>query len=341
MCLALKIYQKLIFFTFFLTLILVAFGAFVRLTDSGLGCPDWPGCYGKFSPNLASDKILKEEIRMPLGPVTIFKAWTEMIHRYIASVLGILIGAMTIIGFLYKKDICYSPYFVLTIFIIICIQGAFGAWTVIYSLMPIVVSTHLLLGMLTLVLMTILADKESKKLINIKKSNSSKFKFLTSIGILLLFIQIALGGWVSTNYATLACIDFPTCQGSWIPEMNFKEGFSIIHSLGMSASGNFISQVSLTAIHWTHRSFAFFVGTYLSILFYKVSKEPELRKPAKSALLFLTVQFISGISIIFFRSPIFFALLHNSTAMGLIISSTIVLSRLSRDKVFHIRQEEL
>ncbi len=324
-----RIYRKSLFLIFFLTLDLISFGAFVRLTNSGLGCPDWPGCYGKLSPQGALKEIEEATKIQPFGPVTILKAWIEMIHRYLASILGILIGVISFISFYYKRCFNHSPYFTLMLFILTCIQGAFGAWTVIYSLMPIIVSIHLLLALCVLTLITILVERESLTIVNISTAQK-KLKSLMLIGVFLIFIQIFLGGWVSTNYATLSCSSFPMCQGSWFPDMNFKEGFSLIRDLGLSYSGNLISQASLVAIHWTHRNLAFLVAIYTGILFCKFLKEPDLEKPAYFALLFLLIQFITGISIIFFRSPIFLALVHSSSATGLFTSSIIIMSRLSR-----------
>ncbi|UOF93669.1 MAG: COX15/CtaA family protein [Bordetella sp.] len=325
-----NIYRRLIFFTFFLTIELIVFGAFVRLTNSGLGCPDWPGCYGQFSPYSALQNIKKESENMPFGPVNIFKAWIEMIHRYIASILGLLIFSIFIIGYFYQTELNQSPLLALITFITVCIQGAFGAWTVTHLLMPIIVTAHLLFGILTLGLITILKEK----LFSIKKidSDNRKLMILSIIGLVLICIQIGLGGWVSSNYATLACTDFPKCQGKWFPDMNFNEGFYIMRELGISNNGELISQNALTAIHWVHRNFAFIIISYFGFLCYFLIKRTILNKMSMLILSCLIIQLLTGLSIVFLESPLLFGILHHAGSIGLFLSNIIMIFRISKLK---------
>jgi cytochrome c oxidase assembly protein subunit 15 len=153
-------YRRLVFFTWFLTLDLIMFGAFVRLTDSGLGCPDWPGCYGHLTPLGADDHIRQALQAMPYGPVSAFQAWVEMIHRYAGATLGLLIMAILACAWRWRRTLQHGPALATTLFLMVCLQGAFGAWTVTHRLMPLVVSTHLVLGMGLLALMTWLAARE-------------------------------------------------------------------------------------------------------------------------------------------------------------------------------------
>ncbi|HEY9279119.1 MAG TPA: COX15/CtaA family protein [Eoetvoesiella sp.] len=321
-------YRKLVFMTWFLTLDLIMFGAFVRLTDSGLGCPDWPGCYGKITPIGASGHIEQALQAMPYGPVSFSKAWIEMIHRYVGSILGMLIIAIVYLAWRYRAQLGQTPRLAIVTLIAVCVQGAFGAWTVTHQLMPVVVTTHLLGGMLLLALMTWLAARERG---HAPVSGAARtWRPWMALGVVLLFTQIALGGWVSTNYAALACMDFPTCHGQWLPPMDFEGGYSLIRGLGMLPSGEMISQHALTAIHWIHRNFAFIVFIYLGTLGWKMRREPGLKSPAQILLALLLAQLITGLTTIFFQWPLLIAVLHNGGAAGLVLISVTLLVRLAR-----------
>ncbi|TEA76877.1 COX15/CtaA family protein [Allopusillimonas ginsengisoli] len=321
-------YRKLVFLTWFLTLDLIMFGAFVRLTDSGLGCPDWPGCYGKVTPLGASAHIESALQAMPYGAVSFSKAWIEMIHRYVGSILGMLIIAIVYMAWRHRKVLGHTPRLAVVTLIAVCVQGAFGAWTVTHKLMPLVVTSHLLGGMLLLSLMTWLAAREkSHPWIS---ASAQRFRPWMAFGLILLFIQIALGGWVSTNYAALACMDFPTCHGEWLPPMDFRGGYSLVRGLGVLPSGAMISQEALTAIHWVHRNFAAIVFVYLACLGWKMRAEPGLRGPSRLLLGLLLAQLLTGLTTIFFQWPLLIAVLHNGGAAGLTLASVTLLVRLSR-----------
>ncbi|HUG59871.1 MAG TPA: COX15/CtaA family protein [Candidimonas sp.] len=322
-------YRKLVFLTWFLTLDLIMFGAFVRLTDSGLGCPDWPGCYGKITPLGASGHIEQALQSMPYGAVSFSKAWIEMIHRYVGSILGMMIIGIVYMAWRYRRQLGNTPRLAVVTLIAVCIQGAFGAWTVTHQLMPIVVTSHLLGGMILLALMTWLAAREKPH--EPISPQARRWQPWMVAGLALLFIQIALGGWVSTNYAALACMDFPMCHGEWVPPMDFKGGYSLIRGLGMLPSGELISQYALTSIHWVHRNFAFLVFAYLGILAWKMRAEPGLRGPATLVLALLAAQLVTGLTTIFFQWPLLIAVLHNGGAAGLVLASVTLLVRLSRD----------
>lgn len=320
-------YRKLVFFTWFLTLDLIMFGAFVRLTDSGLGCPDWPGCYGKVTPIGASDHIRAAVEAMPYGPVSFPKAWIEMIHRYVGALLGLLIIFIVIMAWRHRKVLGNTPRLAIVTLVAVCVQGAFGAWTVTLKLMPIIVTIHLLGGMTLLALMTWLAARE-KSHPPISPAAARWHPWMVA-GFILIFVQIALGGWVSTNYAALACMDFPTCNGQWVPPMDLHGGFSLIRALGELPSGEMISQQALTAIHWVHRNFAFVVFVYMGLLALKLRQEPGLRTPATAILLLLLAQLFTGLTTIFFEWPLLIAVLHNGGAAGLVLFSTTLLVRLA------------
>jgi len=321
-------YRKTVFLTWFLTLDLIMFGAFVRLTDSGLGCPDWPGCYGNVTPLGASTHIEQALQSMPYGAVSFSKAWIEMIHRYAGSILGMLIIAIAYMAWRYRRELGNTPRLAVVTLVAVCVQGAFGAWTVTHQLMPLVVTSHLLGGMLLLALMTWLAARE--KTHDPVPARARQWRGWMAGGFLLLLVQIALGGWVSTNYAALACMDFPTCHGQWVPPMDFHGGYSLVRGLGVLPSGEMISQQALTAIHWVHRNFAFVVFAYLAVLGWKLQALQGLRGPARLLLCLLLAQLLTGLTTIFFQWPLLIAVLHNGGAAGLVLASVTLLVRLAR-----------
>ncbi len=321
-------YRKLVYLTWFLTLDLIMFGAFVRLTDSGLGCPDWPGCYGKISPIGASQHIQEAYAAMPYGAVSFPKAWIEMIHRYVGSLLGLLIILIVYMAWRHRKVLGNTPRLAVVTLVAVCVQGAFGAWTVTHQLMPIIVTTHLLGGIGLLALMTWLAAREKPH--PAVYARSASYLPWMAAGLALLFVQIALGGWVSTNYAALACMDFPTCHGEWLPSMDLHSGFSLIRGLGQLPSGEMISQQALTAIHWVHRNFAFVVFLYLGTLGFKLRRDPGLAGPASLLLLLLLLQLLTGLTTIFFEWPLLIAVMHNGGAAGMVLVSVTLLVRLHR-----------
>ena len=319
-------YQRLLFLTWFLTLDLIMFGAFVRLTDSGLGCPDWPGCYGSVTPIGALQSIREAAQVMPEGPVTLPKAWIEMIHRYVGALLGMLIIAISWMAWRYRTKLGDSPVLAFVTLVAVCIQGAFGAWTVTHQLMPLVVTVHLLGGMTLLALMTWLAARERPH--QPVSSWTQRYLGWAYFGLFLLFVQIALGGWVSTNYAALACMDFPTCQGSWWPPMDAANGFALVRGLGEMPNGEMISQTALTAIHWVHRNVAWLVFAFWGWLAWRLRADTALRNPATLVIGLLFAQLLTGLTTIFFQWPLVIAVLHNGGAAGLVLGVVTLLTRL-------------
>lgn len=311
-------YRKLVLVTLFLTFDLIMFGGFTRLTDSGLGCPDWPGCYGAANPFIAHAEINAAQTAMPEGPVTHFKAWVEMIHRYLAMSVGVLIVAQMLIAWIGRK---ISPLFPTTLFLFVCLQGAFGMWTVTLKLQPIIVTTHLILGMLLLAMLTWQYARMQNTL---QIPNDPLLKWSARFAWLILLVQIVLGGWVSTNYAVLACTDYPLCQGALVPSMDFYHGFSLWRELGKTSTGEFISFAALTAIHWVHRNFALFVVVTSGFVAFRAQKIASLKNIANAILLVLLVQFCTGLANILFQWPLAIAVLHNGGAALLLASLTML-----------------
>jgi heme a synthase len=315
-------YRKLAWVTLFLTFDLIMFGAFTRLTDSGLGCPDWPGCYGEANPLQAHAHISAAEAAMPTGPVTAIKAWIEMIHRYLAMGVGVLIVSMTLIawrGWIASKrqDAKFEPWLPSALLGFVCLQGAFGAWTVTQKLQPVIVTTHLLLGLTLLALLAWLAARQSEH--RPVAATALTLRTPAVAALTLLAVQIALGGWVSTNYAALACSDFPLCHGNVIPEMDFANGFTLWRHLGKTATGDFLPFPALTAIHWTHRSFAFVVVAVVAWVAHRALHVQGLRKTGRWLLIVVAMQFLIGMSTIFLQWPLALAVAHNGAAALLVL----------------------
>ncbi|MBU3581875.1 COX15/CtaA family protein [Polynucleobacter sp. AP-Capit-er-40B-B4] len=319
-------FQKLNWVLVFMTFDLIVFGAFTRLTDSGLGCPDWPGCYGTSNPFHALSEIQQAESAMPTGPVTVIKAWIEMIHRYLAMTVGALILVQVGIAFTKLKSLGKNPLLgSLGLLVLVCVQGAFGAWTVTLKLQPIIVTIHLMLALVLLSCLTLYAQQsweEKLSAVRVLRIRPLSAQLLT-LSFVVLFIQVFLGAWVSTNYAVLACPDFPTCLGSAWPETNWSEGFTLWRQLGLNAQGEFISPVALQTIHWAHRLFAVLVLVVLGTLGFKAL---QLATPvlsglglvAKLLLVVLLLQIVTGVSNVIFQWPLLAALLHTAGSAALV-----------------------
>ena len=346
-------YRRLAWVMVFFTFDLIVFGAFTRLTDSGLGCPDWPGCYGEANPLLAHEDIRAAQVAMPDGPVTLFKAWIEMIHRYLAMAVGVLIISSLLIGWkLWKQTGLkrYQPWLPILLLIFVCIQGAFGAWTVTLKLQPVIVTIHLLLGMCLLALLSWHAlrqsagadlysaaksDEPAKPVsghaadLALAKAPVQSLRIVAAIALSLLFIQLALGGWVSTNYAALACTSFPLCQGAWMPEMDLAQGFTLWRKLGMTQGGEYLPFAALIAVHWVHRCFAVLVFLVVSLTAYLASRIAEMQALAGALFLLILLQLFSGVATVYFHWPLLLAVLHNAGAALLVLHLVMLNYRLA------------
>ena len=302
--------------TLFLCFDLVLFGSFTRLSDSGLGCPDWPGCYGYMSPLGAGEAIEAAQSAMPTGPVTLSKAWIEMIHRYLAMTVGVLI--LTLAVFSWKRDRTLWAWPTLTL-VWVCVQGAFGALTVTMKLFPAIVSLHLLGGMLLLVLLLMQLLRQRHALwaeSRLVLPSSVRWWLMATVGLLL--VQVVMGAWVSSNYAVMACDTYPKCQGAWWPEMNFDKGFELWRHLGVDGLGEALPFQALTAIHFVHRWHAVPVALLLLWSAFLLHKH-GLTLQAKGLWLVLLLQFITGVSNAVLGWPLLAALLHTASAAGLLM----------------------
>jgi len=322
-------YKRLTLFATLLALIVVSFGAYTRLTDSGLGCPDWPGCYGTLSVPESIDQIEQAQAVYPDSPVEPEKAWIEMIHRYIAGILGIMVLVIAFMSIRLRDQINYSlkwPFFLLGLVIF---QAALGMWTVTLLLKPAVVSSHLLGGMTVLGILTFLMHRNYGTHRENFVSNRFERKIIR-FSLVLLFIQIALGGWTSTNYAALACTDYPTCHGSLIPEMDFSNAFTIFRELGVTSLGEPLSLEALHAIQWVHRVGAIVLLGYLLFVAYILKVNQGFNMWRNVLILVISLQFIIGIANLLLHLPIVLATLHNLGAALLVVILVGINSRITK-----------
>jgi cytochrome c oxidase assembly protein subunit 15 len=310
--------------TLFLTFDLVLFGAFTRLTDSGLGCPDWPGCYGSASPVGASASIAAAQSAMPTGPVTFSKAWIEMVHRYLATAVGVLILVLALVSWIERRRLSVSFVWPLVTLVWVCLQGAFGALTVTMKLFPAIVTLHLLGGLGLLALLRAQAVGYTLAAPGHPGPVPLPSRLRLGLGALfvLLWLQIALGGWVSTNYAVLACNEFPTCQGSWWPSMDFRQGFTVWRELGQDHTGEAITFPALTAIHYAHRLMAYAVLVAMLGLGWRLWPVEGMRATARALLLLAAWQFASGLTNVVLDWPLLAAVGHTGGAAALVILLT-------------------
>jgi heme a synthase len=336
---------RLVAVTAFITLDLIAFGAFVRLTDSGLGCPDWPGCYGQLLPTQATTEI-NQAIDVQggtHGPVSHGKAWIEMLHRYVASFIGALILVMfarAVYAKIRPERSMFSAArsavgigWPLLLLIVVSLQGLFGKWTVTLKLMPIVVTTHLLGGMTLFALLIWFWMRERDRTGDVRANVvdvSARVQVLTWLAIALLYVQIFLGGWVSTNYAVMACADFPGCNGTMMPRVSWGDGFTVMRELGKNADGSFLSIEALRAIHWAHRIGALVVTIAIVAAAISLMRaNVQLKRQAMWIKIALTLQILIGISTVVFNQPIAIATAHNFFAAVLLGTLVVAAYRVS------------
>ena len=326
--------------TLFLTFDLVIFGAFTRLSDSGLGCPDWPGCYASASPLGARDAIHAAQSALPGGPVTHVKAWIEMTHRYLATAVGALIAVLAAWSWVDARrrrrgrqqaaampadtsDV--SPWWATATLVWVCVQGAFGALTVTMKLYPLIVSLHLLGGLGLLVLLA----AQSCAYLPAPLALTPRLYRAALVLAALVGVQIALGAWVSTNYAVLACQTFPTCQGSWWPSMDFAQGFTLLRELGAGKDGGYLPFPALTAIHYVHRLGAYVV--LAALLWFAarlyVSGDGALRRWSFGLAGVALWQLASGLGNVLLGWPLLAALAHTAGAAALVTLLTLLISR--------------
>jgi len=308
----------------YLALLVVPLGAYVRLSDAGLGCPDWPGCYGKLVgvPEHPVEQAAAVQA-FPDRPVEPAKAWKEMIHRYAAGTLGLLVFALA--GLAWRRQPAVSAGLVG----IIVFQALLGMWTVTLLLKPVIVSGHLLGGMTVIALLTLLAMPDRQP--SARRAGPAGALLLARLALVVVVIQIALGGWLTSNYAALACRDFPTCQGDWVPDMNFGQAFTLVRELGHTGDGGLLSMSALTAIHWAHRLGALLVLLTVGALALRLAA-PCWRNWAFALAATLALQLGLGIVNVLTSLPLALAVAHNFGAALLLLHVVAVNKRLGEGR---------
>ncbi|HZW75673.1 MAG TPA: COX15/CtaA family protein, partial [Caldimonas sp.] len=318
--------QAFAWLVLFLTFDLVLLGAYTRLSDSGLGCPDWPGCYGHASPIGAGTHIAAAEAAIPTGPVTASKAWVEMLHRYAATAIGLLVIVLLAMALraARRSGGRISARWALLTLVWICMQGAFGALTVTMRLYPAIVTLHLLAGYGLLALLAVQAEHYAPRPLVL---SAALRRGLLAVALLTV-AQAALGGWVSSNYAVLACRDFPTCQGSWWPDMDAASGFVIVRPLGESGGEGYLPFAALTAIHMAHRIGALVLLPALALLAWRLRAAGAATRPWALVLLAIAAwQAASGLGNVVLGWPLFAAVAHTGGAAALVVVLTLLIAR--------------
>ena len=295
-------FKKLALLATFLALVVVVLGAYTRLSDAGLGCPDWPGCYGRISVPATASDISSAQQAFPERPLEQAKAWIEMVHRYLAGTLGLLVAALALLALLNRKEKKQPVLLPVLLVPLIVSQALLGMWTVTLLLKPVIVVAHLL-------------------------------------ALLVLSAQVTLGGWTSSNYAALACPDFPTCQDAWWPETDFGNGFDLHHPLdaepGNDYAGGVLEHPARVAIHLSHRIGALVVVAVNLMLGFLLFSRSENNAVAQSGIALISITAIQvavGIAIVSFGLPLLLATAHNGMA-ALLLLSLLTTNRLLRLKI--------
>jgi len=292
----------------------IVLGAWVRLSHAGLGCPDWPGCYGQLTWPEAVQEIEAANQAYPERPYESGKAWREMVHRYLAGSLMLLVFA---IGWKAWRDPHSSrsaKYLATLLVILIIFQALLGMWTVTLKLKPVIVMAHLLGGLASFSLVLWLMFSSRRRFVDKPSMKIRRMRGPVITAIFVLTIQIALGGWTSANYAALACPDVPMCTGQWLPETNFQEGFVLWREIGVDYEGGVLDQPSRVAIHLTHRIGAVVTLLVLVTLAFRLSKIPKLRSGGRVLMLLSLTQFTLGIVNVALYLPLLNAVGHSAVA---------------------------
>lgn len=373
-------FHRLAWLAVLLALVVIVFGAFVRLSNAGLSCPDWPTCYGQAAWPQSTDEVA-DHAASAIRPVEAHKTWREQFHRHIAAVLGLLVlalavlavrgrrnGVVTVLGAcalvavsiaLYMRQ-WYLPAVMLVgageaillaavwrwsntdfarvsafTLAVIIFQAILGMWTVTWLLKPVVVMAHLVGGMTTFALLVWMACRASPHaVIELPNAEFARLKPMLTVGLVLVAIQIALGGWVSANYAALACgTDFPTCLGQWWPPTDFKEAFVLWRGIGVDYEGGVLDGPARSAIHLTHRLFALVVTGHLIALALRLHRTPGVSIWGAVVAVLLVLQILLGISNVVAGLPLMIATLHNAGAALLLFVLVSLLARLRPDRM--------
>ena len=310
-------------------LCVILLGAWVRLSHAGLGCPDWPGCYGQLTWPDAVAEIETANQAFPERPFESSKAWKEMVHRYLAGSLMLLVFAMSWLAWRGPERLHKFRALATSLTILIIFQALLGMWTVTLKLKPIIVMAHLIGGLGSFSLILWLMFSSRRQFIYKPSMNIRRMRNPIIVAIVVLGMQIALGGWTSANYAALACPDFPTCSGEWWPEANFSEGFILWREVGVNYEGGLLDQQSRIAKHLAHRIGAIVTLLVLITLAFRLRKVPRLRTGGHLLMSLVLAQFTLGIFNVVLYLPLANAVAHNAGAALLLATLLSLLSKTS------------
>jgi cytochrome c oxidase assembly protein subunit 15 len=309
--------------------IVVVVGAWVRLTNAGLGCPDWPGCYGHAHPAQAAERATEINAANPDRPFDYQKAINEMVHRYIVGGLGILVIGLAVMSVMNRRDPAQPRVLPWMLVVLLVAQALLGMWTVTLLLKPLIVTLHLFGGLLTLALLWWLALPPARREL---KAAERGLRRLAMAGIAVLAVQVALGGWTSTNYAAAACPDFPTCQASYWPSMDFRDAFILWRGLGIDYEGGVLDAPARVAIHYTHRLGAYVTAVVLLLVVAGAWRRGQSRATRFSAIAVgtaLVLQVAIGMNLIWRGWPLSLGTAHNAGAVLLVLATVALLRSLS------------
>lgn len=325
----LLLFRRLALAGVLLTLVVVVLGAWVRLSAAGLGCPDWPGCYGHLSVDSAAQNVDTINRAFPDRPFEYQKAIKEMVHRYFASGLGLLILVLAGLALANRKDPEQPVILPVALVALVIFQGLLGMWTVTLLLKPLIVVLHLLGGLTTLSLLAWLAMRRPAPA---ELGATGNLRTLAGAGLLILALQIALGGWTSSNYAALACPDFPTCQNSFWPNMDAKDAFVLWRGLGIDYEGGVLDHPARVAIHFVHRLGAIAAAIILGVLSFLAWRRGPTAAVRTAGLLLgavLIAQLVLGPVMVMRALPLSLATAHNGVA-ALLLLATVRMNRVLR-----------
>ena len=309
--------------------IVVVVGAWVRLTNAGLGCPDWPGCYGHVHPSQAAERVAEINAANPGRPFDYQKAINEMVHRYIVGGLGLLVIGLALLSVTNRRDPAQPRVLPWVLVALLAVQALLGMWTVTLLLKPLIVTLHLLGGLLTLALLWWLALPPARREL---KAAERPLRRLAVAGIAVLAVQIALGGWTSTNYAAAACPDFPTCQASYWPPMDFRNAFILWRGLGIDYEGGVLDAPARVAIHYTHRLGAYVTAIVLLLVVAGAWRRGQSRVTRVAAIavgIAVVLQVLIGMNLVWKGWPLSLGTAHNAGAALLVLATVALLRSLS------------
>ncbi len=319
------LFSRLALIATVLAFVVVVLGAFVRLSDAGLGCPDWPGCYGHLDVPKTAEEVARANELHPDRPVEAHKAWKEMIHRYFAGTLGLLVFSLAFIALRNWHNPRQQVKLPLFLSVLIIFQALLGMWTVTIKLNPTIVMLHLMGGLTALSLLWWLSLRQTGWLTHLRvgMANNDKLKKLALAGLIVVVLQLMLGGWTSANYAALHCPDFPTCQGQWLPKTNFSEAFTLWHGAEQDFEGGIMSNNARVTVHFVHRigaliTFLFIGSLGLILLLEKAGS--GMRHIGIALLVVLVLQVSLGIANVLLSLPLGVAVAHNGVGALLLLT---------------------